>query len=438
MDKKLEQYIDTLSCMVRMETVSVHGRPEHPKFVEFRKLLSELFPTLFAACECHYFKNGLALLWKGKDPDKRPVLFLNHSDVVEASGEWSHDPFSAEVADGKLWGRGTLDDKGGLWAMMQAAQELSEEGFVPNRDLWLVSTSTEETDGVGAKEIAAWFKAQGIHFEMSYDEGGMIIHEPIDGVDATFAMIGVGEKGCADLKFIARSEGGHASTPPKNTPLVRLGKFMAAVDKGSIFEVKQEPTVSEMLRRFLPHMGNVGKLIKDPAKLSAVLEKIVPKLSPEAAALFGTTIAFTMAEGSGGLNVLPREAWVTGNMRYSHHEGRKEAFRKIYRLAKRYDVEMEIIDPGHPSRMTDYNGEAFRLAERAVAEIFPGVKTAPYIMTGASDSRFFDGVSDQCIRFLPFTITHEQMATIHGTDENVDIDTLKPAVEYYRFLYKEV
>ncbi|MCR5006544.1 MAG: M20/M25/M40 family metallo-hydrolase, partial [Clostridiales bacterium] len=143
-------------------------------------------------------------------------------------------------------------------------------------------------------------------------------------------------------------------------------------------------------------------------------------------------------QGSEGTNVLPQSAWINGNMRYSHHQGQEGSFKAVEKLAKKYDIEMEILDPGTPSRITDFNGTAFKLTERAVQAIFPDVKVSPYLMTGASDSRFFDEVSDQCIRFLPFKIDGQQMGSIHGTDENVDLNTLAPAVDWYRYMIKEV
>ncbi len=438
MDARTEQYANTLAAMIRVETVSHREEEGGAKFEAFRDQLAEWFPHIFGACELTRFPNGLVLRWRGADATKTPVLFMNHHDVVEVTDGWTREPFSGEIADGKLWGRGTLDDKGGLWAMLQAADELAADGFVPARDVWFSSSSTEETNGTGAAEIASWFREKGVRFEMLFDEGGMVLREPIGGAKGLFAMVGVGEKGTADLKFIARSNGGHASTPGKDTPLVRLGKFMAAVERSHIFTTELSPTVCEMLRRLAPSMGALGKAAGQPERFAPVLKRVMPELSPTAAALLRTTVAFTMAQGSAGANVLPREAWVVGNMRFSHHQGQQASFRAIEKLAKKYDIEMEILDPGFPSRMTDYRSAAFRLTERAVREIFPDAEPVPYLMTGASDARFFDPLCDQCIRFVPFHIDKQQLGSIHGVDENVDLGTLAPAVDWYKFMLREV
>ncbi|MBE7004271.1 MAG: M20/M25/M40 family metallo-hydrolase [Ruminococcaceae bacterium] len=437
MDERTTRYAETLAAMIREETISALDAQDNAKFIAFQKQLARLFPHIFGVCEAVRFPNGFVLRWNGQSSEKQPVLFMNHHDVVEVTEGWTHAPFSGELADDRLWGRGTLDDKGGLWAMLQAADELAADGFQPARDVWFASSCTEETGGPGAPEISAWFQEHNVRFEMVFDEGGMILREPIDGAKGTFAMIGVGEKGCADLKFIARSKGGHASTPGKNTPLVRLGKFMAAVERSHAFPAELSPTVCEMLRRLAPYMGKLGKVMEQPEKLAPVLKRVIPSLSGAAAALLQTTVAFTMAQGSAGTNVLPREAWVVGNMRFSHHQGQQASFRAIEKLAKRYDLEMEVLDPGFPSRIADYNGTAFHLVERAVREVFPGVVPTPYIMTGASDSRYFDPVCDQCIRFLPFFVDAQQLASIHGVDENIRLDALAPAVDWYKYMMRE-
>lgn len=438
MDDQTLGYAESLARLIRLETVSGPDTSGAGKFHAFRELLKEIFPALFGCAEYTEFTDGFVLRWKGQDPSAQPDLFMNHHDVVEAGGAWQHGPFSGEIADGRLWGRGVLDDKGGLWAMLQAADELVREGVVPRRDIWFSSASTEESTGNGADGISKWFEAQGIRFRLCLDEGGFILREPVRGAKGDFAMIGVGEKGCADLKFTARSRGGHASVPPKDSPLVRLGKFMAEADRQQVFEARIDPALCEMFRAFAPTVrGRQADIMARPERFSLVLTQALLRSSPSTAALLRTTVAFTMAGGSDGANVLPAEAWVVANMRYSHHQGQQGSFDAIRKLAEKYDLEMEILDPGNPSRITDYTLDGYALVSRAVKAVFPDVIPAPYLLTGASDARFFDRVCDQCLRFLPFFADDEQLATIHGTDENVRLDSLAPAVRFYRYMMTE-
>lgn len=438
-DIRNQTYAETLSKLIQAETISVEGDGDFGKFEKFHQLLKETFPKLFATVNIEIFNGSLLLRWQGKDSNKKPLLLMSHHDVVEASGNWSHPPFAGEICDGKLWGRGTLDTKGSLWAMMQAAEEMITEGFIPDRDVYFESACNEETTGAGANAISAALKKRGIEFFLTLDEGGMMLYEPIGGVHGTFAMLGVGEKGCADLKFIARSNGGHAATPGKNTPLVRLGKFMAAAERANLFDTELSPVVQEMFERMAPYTEGLMKgMFSNVNKFRMLLCKVLPGISPTAGAMLKTTIAFTMCQGSDGVNVLPQEAWVIGNMRYSHHQGRKSSIKAIKKLAAKYGIETEVLDPGFKSKITDFNGEPFKLVERAVSETFPGVVSLPYILTGASDSRYFNRVSEHCIRFAPFLIDDKQLDSIHGVDENIDINTLGPAVDFYKYIIREV
>ena len=429
------QYAEILSKLIKFETVSSRENKDITKFLEFHKLLRETYPNFFNTVECENFDGSLLLKWKGTDPSLKPIMLMNHHDVVEASGEWTYPAFSGEIADGKVWGRGTLDTKGGLAMMLQAAEELIKEGFTPKRDTYFVTACTEEIGGEGGDAISRALQERNMTFHMVLDEGGMIMYDPIGGADGTFAMIGVGEKGYLDLKFIAKSNGGHASAPAKDTPLVRLGKFMAEADKAECFDVKMSDTVKEMLTRFSPTMSGVMKMACGNVNaFEPVLKKVMPMISPAGAALLRTTLAFTMAKGSDGTNVIPQEAWVVGNMRFSHHQGKKASIEAISNLAKKYDIETIVTDDGIESDIADFKGEAFKFIEDAVNEIFPEYKPVPYIMNAASDSRYFNRVCDNCLRFVPFKINKQQLDSVHGIDENVDIDTLAPAVDFYRYV----
>lgn len=440
MNNRTKIYSEKLSLLIQAETISSLGNQDLTKFRQFHTILKKQFPRLFAVCNAEDFEGSLMLCWQGKGVSKpQPIMFMNHHDVVEATGEWTYPPFSGQIAEGKLWGRGTLDTKGGLWAMMQAADELAAEGFIPSRDIYFVSTCTEETTGAGAAAIVSALEARGIHFEMLFDEGGMIMHDPIGGADGTFAMVGMGEKGCCDLRFTAKSNGGHASTPGKNTPLVRLGKFMAEVERTNPFKKEINPVIKEMFRRFSAYMGPLGFVMGHPDLFSKLIKAAVPKISTTAGAMFQTTLAFTMAKGSAGTNVLPQEAYVIGNMRFSHHQDRDASIAVLKPIADKYNIEIEILEGGQKSGLADFRSNGFSCIEKALKVACPKVDGAvPYIMTGGSDSRFFDKISDNCFRFLPFLITQQQMESIHGIDENIDLETLAPAVDYYRALIKEV
>lgn len=430
---RINTYAEKLSKMVRIETISDRQDPSIEKFLAFHKLLEELFPNLFQTCEKVEIDGNLLLKWSGKS-SKEPILLMSHMDVVEAGGEWKYPPFSGTIAEGKVWGRGAADTKCSLMAFLQAAEEMIQEGYVPSCDIYLASSCTEEIGGSGAPKLATWLKDHGVHLFMLCDEGGSIVQNPIGGVPGHFAAVGIFEKGYGDVKFTARSSGGHASAPGKNTPIPRLARFISRVEKRSPFKTAFSPAVKSMFESLAPYSDNFGlRLVMSNLWLfGPLLKKVMPMISAQAAAMLQTTIAFTMQSGSAGYNVLPQEASVCANMRFIPHQGTDESLDLITGLAAKYGLETEVIYRGYPSGSLDLEGEAFQIVRRTINAQFPGIGVMPYVVTGGTDARFYEEVCDNCVRFSPVNYGPEQMAGMHGLNENIETNCLPGAVDYYK------
>lgn len=432
-DERAKEYGKALSSMIQKETISSRYEEDRSKFYEFHQLMEEMFPELHKVCEKKDFNGSLLYKWNGST-DKEPILLMSHHDVVEATGNWEHEAFSGDIDEnGCVWGRGTVDTKGSLFCIMQAAEELIKAGYVPERDVYIASSCTEEWSGEGAPLTVQYLKEQGIHFALVMDEGGMIIDNPIAGARGTYGMVGVLEKGYGDVRFVAKSGGGHASAPKKNTPLVRLGKFMVAVEKKPPFKNQFNATVLEMFKRVAPNMTFGMKVIFANMWLfKPLLIALLPSISNVAGAMLHTTLAFTMSKGSDGLNVLPQEAWVTGNMRFIPHQPTEESIALISDIAKKYDIETEVIYKDNPCKEVNYKSDAFRMMENIAAEVYPGVGICPYVMTGGTDSKFYQELTDNCLRFAPLYINEQQYASIHGLNENISQGALTKGVDFYK------
>ena len=312
-----------------------------------------------------------------------------------------------------------------------------EEGYQPPMDVYIASGCTEEVSGSGGPTIARFLKDRGVKLDLMLDEGGMILKAPIAGVNGIYAMVGVVEKGYGDLKFIAHGRGGHASAPGKNTPLVRLGKFMVDVEKHNPFKTMFTPVVLEMFARMTPNMNfGMRVIFANMWLFKPLLVKLLPSISSAAGAMLQTTLAFTTAKGSDGLNVLPQEAYVTGNMRFIQHQPNKESIACISKVAEKYNIETEVMYQDEPCPIVDFKGKPFKLVEKAAAKVYPGVQICPYVMTGGTDAKFYDIVSDNCIRFAPLFITPEQQSSIHGLNENIFKGALPKGVDFYKMVIK--
>ena len=434
--ERAERYARALSRMVRYETVSVPDADQREKFLGFHRLLAELFPLVHANLEKTELDGNLLFRWKGARADK-PVVLMSHQDVVPAEGAWSHAPFSGDIEGGKVWGRGSSDTKCSVFAFFEAVEELLAKGFTPAQDVWLSSSCTEEWAGPGCKKLVDELARRGVKPWLVCDEGGGIITDPIVGVPGNFAMMGVFEKGKADVKFTARSAGGHASAPPANSPIARLAAFVNRVEKRSPFKKAFEPEVKAMFTRLAPYAGFGLRLLFGNLWLFGPLLKLVmPKLSAQAGALLKTTIAFTMQSGSDACNVLPQEATVWANLRFIPHQGMEESLGIIRDLAAEYGLETEVRAASDYTAATDIQGEGWQYVTRTVEQTFPGLPACPYVMTGATDARFYQAICENVIRFAPVIYGPEQMKGMHGVNENIEYSCLPGAVDFYKNLIR--
>ena len=432
--ERAERYAEKLSAMVRCETVSVPGEDQRAKFRTFHKVLEELFPLVHEKLEKTEIDGSLLYRWKGEQAD-RPLVLMSHQDVVPAEGVWEHAPFSGDIADGKVWGRGASDTKCSVMAFFQAVEELLAEGYTPPQDVYLSSSCTEEWGGEGCPKIVAELERRGVKPYLVCDEGGGIITDPIGGIHGNFAMVGVFEKGRADVRFTAASEGGHASAPGRHTPVARLAAFVNEIETRPVFRRKMPKEVDAMFRTLAPYAGFPLKLVLSNLWLfRPILLKVLPMISAQAGAMIRTTMAFTMMSGSDACNVLPQEASVSANMRFIPHQGMKESLEIVGKLAEKHGLKMEVLSGNDYTEPTDIHGEAFRTVQRVISETFPGCAGSPYVMTGATDSRFYQKICGNVVRFAPVIYGPEQMKGMHGLNENIEYSCLPGAVDFYRNL----
>lgn len=432
-DERSAAYGQKLSQMIRCETISKRGESYPEKFEAFHQVLRDVFPNVRARCEWIDLDGSLLIKWAGKGKAD-PIVLMSHQDVVEASGKWEHPPFSGHIDEtGRVWGRGTVDTKGSLFCIFTAMEELIASGYEPDGDVYIASSCTEEISGDGAPATVRWLKNHGVQPSLVLDEGGMVLEAPIAGVNGLYAMVGVVEKGYADVKFTARSNGGHASAPGRDTPLVRLGKFMVEAEKHPPFRSELSPTMEEMLRRLAPNMSFAMRLVLCNLWLfRPLLVRLLPAISPAVGAMLHTTLAFTTAKGSDGLNVLPQEAYVTGNMRLIHHQPNAESIAAVSKIAAKYNIETSVIYQDTPCPVVDYNSRQFHLIEEIASRIYPGVQVSPYVMTGGTDAKFYKEICPNCIRFAPLYIDQQQYGSVHGLNENIHQGALPYAVDFYK------
>lgn len=429
---------EKLSAMVQVDTTSYPDTYEKEKFDGFHKTLEKLFPLVHQKLEKTEIDGNLLFYWKGKQ-SMHPLVLMSHQDVVPAEGTWIHDPFSGDLADGKVWGRGASDTKCSVMGFFEATEELLAQGYVPENDVYLSSSCTEEWAGDGCGKLVAELKKRNVHPYLVCDEGGGIITDPMNGIPGNFAMVGLFEKGKADVKFTAESNGGHASTPTKNSPLARIAAFVNEVETHPVFRSEMSIEVERMFNTLAPYASSFGLryIFSNTWLFKPLLVKLMPSISAQAGAMLKTTIAFTKASGSDAYNVMPQEATLGANMRFIPHQGMQESLDIIKKLAAEHDLKTEVLYATDASHSVDIESDAFQFFTKMINQTFPGVAVSPYVMTGATDARNYQDICDTVVRFAPVIYGPEQMKGMHGLNENIETNCLPGCVDFYKNLIQD-
>jgi len=434
---------DHLSRLIQIPTVSAlidqSGLAPFERLIE---ALRQLYPATHQHLDCQRVTDlGLLYHWAGSDQSlaDRPVVLMAHFDVVpvDLNDAWTYPPFDGVIADGKVYGRGALDDKGALTVLFEAVEALVSEGFRPQRDVYLAIGGNEETFGGAAAEMARTIQARGLVPWLVLDEGGAVVDAPLPFVKVASAMVGVGEKGVMTLSLTTAAEPGHASAPGRFTAVSRLARAIHRLSPGT-FPARLPEAIRTMLAGFIPSTTGAAQTgLKAMVKAPQATAQLFARLGGEPAALVRTTVAATMISGGTASNVLPSSATASLNLRLAMDETTDSVIARIRRAIADKLVTVEMVEGSNPSPQSPTDGPEFAALVAAVAAAYPEAVTVPYVMMAATDSRYFHQFSPAVYRFAPLAMTAAQRASIHGVDEWVEIDSLERGVTFYRQLIEE-
>ena len=439
---ELPRAVQKLQALVRIPTIS-YPEPERVDTAAFDAFVAELerqFPLLHERLELtRVHTHGLLFHWLGQSAD-RSVVLMAHLDVVPVEGHWQHDAFSGAVADGKVWGRGTLDDKGCLAGICEAVETLLEHDVTPTQDIWLSFGCDEEVYGAAAERAVEELVRRGVEPWLVVDEGGAITHEAFPGVTVPVGLVGVTEKGVLSLRLRVEGRGGHASTPEKFGPTARLARAITRLDRSPMPVNLPAPTI-ELFRQLAPHASrHLRPVLANGGRLAPVLARLLGLLGPEAAATARTTFAVTTLSGSPALNVIAQTATAGVNIRVMPGDTSDDVIEHVRKAVHDDGVEIDVVERQEPSPVSPYGPDepAFRLLRKTIREVFPDAVPAPYVMMGATDSSSFTPICDRVYRFAPFRMTTEQREAIHSYDEHIGVDDFLDGVRWYQRLVERL
>ncbi len=439
--------VERFRALLRVATVSREdvSQRDDAAFTQWIPTLQRLYPRFFAICELTRIDDfGILLCWPGADASLDPVVMMAHQDVVPTEGQdWQHDPFAADIADGQIWARGTLDTKNIVAAFFEAAEYLVGQGYVPPRDVWYFSSDGEEIAAPTAAHAVEWLRAHDIHPYMVLDEGGAVATDAPLGVSEPVAMVGVSEKGHVDLTVTARANGGHASTPAANDACRLLCRVCETISSNP-GKPQLTPAVEATLAELGARSSELYQAVFGNLWLTRPAVTKIMAASPETAAMLRTTYALTQLEGSNAHNVLPPVARANFNVRIAPFETIADAVDRARRLAAQQcrasgvdpslvTIEVnEAIPYTEPAPISPYESDAaFDYLHRCVAGVYPEAGFAPYVQNSCTDSREFNAICDRVYRFCGFVYSGETRTLLHAANERIGVDVYKRGVEFY-------
>ena len=445
----LDRYRKNLSDAIRIKTIATND-PETmdwAPFDAFHDFLRERYPLIHEKLELQVFARGSHMYrWKGSDPSLDPIALLAHQDVVPVAAgteaDWTHPAFEG-VDDGEfIWGRGALDMKNHLIAVMEAVEALLAEGFVPERDVYICLGHNEEvmsSENSGAVTMCSWFKEQGIHLDCVIDEGGAILPVEIGGViHKNLAGIGVAEKGYADYEIAVNAKGGHSSQSPNHTAIGKLADVVKDIENHQ-FKAELTPMMMELFDKIGRSCTFPVRMVTCNLKLLKPLITKVMTYIPPAASMIRTTTGVTMASGSPAPNVLPQRATVNVNFRIFPGQTIEDVEKHLKKVIRNKKVEINLR-PGwkNPSKISPTDSRCFHIIEEICTGMNADNIVAPYLVMGGTDACHYEAVCENIYRYSPFLVSTSLLLTTHGTNERIPVAVMADGVAFFKRYIRKV
>jgi len=430
----LDEAVRHLQDYLRINTVNPPGNE-----MEGGKFFKEIFDAEMIPCQIFEpspSRGNLLATLKGSGK-KKPVLLLNHMDVVPVEKErWSVDPFGGIIRDGYLYGRGALDDKSMGIVEMMTLLILKREKVPLTRDILFFATADEETGGNWGVEWATENISSLSEAEFALNEGGYVVLNEKGGADRY--EISSGQKVLFQLQLRTKGTSGHGSMPRADNPNVKLVQGLEKVTKW-----ETSYNILPMVKEYFSKMAARQPLdeksffedIERGLKDSAFSRRLTS--NPIYNAMIRDTISLTILQGGTKVNVIPSESTATLDCRLIPGSS-KEKFLKEIKTRLGDEIEVEIISESRSLPPSPFDTDLFQAIQKFAAKSDPGCPVVPYLLAGATDSRLLREKGIITYDFCPFRLTEKETLLIHGNDERIALENLRFGMKMLVEILKEI
>lgn len=437
-DQKISRHAaESLSAMIKYPTVSSVDNISSTGYRgdAFARLVNYIrarYPNIFSTMMVEDLDGNLLLYWAGEDEDADPMLYCANMDVISAEGEWEYHPFSGEIAENKVWGRGAIDSKGVLCSMLEAFESLINEGFRPIRDVYISIVKDAESTNEGALMIADVLRKRVVRFAAVFGKGSCISRDLLP-VNRNQAIIGVAEKGTMRIRLISEEKGGSISSPSRYSAIGRLSEAICRIEYRPQ-PVRKSVLLRDMISAFAPYMPySMRVYASNMWLLEGRLLKLLQK-HKEISSMLRTTFAVTQSKAGTGEKVLPSSAEAVVYARIIHGDSCSDIYRFLTDLIESVGVKVEVESAEEASVISPYRGKEYIKLRNALKESFGDLIVAPGIISEDTSILPFTHNAEAIYRITPIVLTEAEKSTIHSNNERVDIDALGRAVYFYKRL----
>jgi len=437
--ERLKQYAD-LALQWQREYLRIDTTNPPGNEVGAAEFFKEIFDREDIENRVFNYAPGRADIWARiphtASSPQRPIVLLNHMDVVTSEAtHWKVPPFSAEIVDGSIYGRGAQDMKNEGLAQFMVMVMLKREKVELDRDVIFLAVSDEEVDGTGSDWFIEHQRDLLGNAEFLINEGGENLLE--DNGHVKYVGVDVGEKAAFWLHMVAHGRAGHGSLPIADSAPNRL---VQALDRIIAYRtpLKALPVAEEFLRAMSPYESperaekfrNIQQALQDKNFQREVEQ------DESLNYLLRDTIALTMMGGSEQTNVIPPEAWANLDVRLLPGDDPKQFLETIRQVVNDPNVSIAPLNADFRlANSSPTNTELFSAIRKVSAAYFPGTPVVPRLDSGYTENQRYRPLGINSYGFTPYTSTDEEGSTEHGNDERIRVEEVRRG---FRVLYDVV